>query len=187
MGKWSNVKPTLQYSSIPGITMSITIRNILSKELESIHRVNQDHVPHVGSITFDRMQHLYHQSACFRIAEVDRVFAGYIIAFTPEADYDSPNFLYFRKHYTSYIYIDRIVVIDRFRRRGIGTAFYNNIAEYARERRIPIMMCEYNLRPPNPVSRAFHASYGFQEVGTQDTVGGKYTVSLQVKNIEVVE
>jgi hypothetical protein len=48
---------------------------------------------------------------------------------------------------------------------------------------MPIMTCEYNLRPQNEISRQFHQRYGFKEVGTQITENGKKTVSLQIKQV----
>ncbi len=164
--------------------MNISIRDVKSEELEYLHEVNQANTPHLGSISFECMQHLYNEAACFKVAEADNTLAGFIIAFTPDADYDSPNFLYFKREYEHFLYIDRIVVLAEYRRKCVGTAFYDAMAAYVKEQQLGIVTCEYNLRPPNEISRMFHANYGFQEVGRQETEEGKCTVSLQVKYIK---
>ena len=106
-----------------------------------------------------------------------------LIAFDPASDYKSLNYLWFKKHYESFIYIDRIVIAADYRRKGIGLALYKHLEASAGELKIPIMACEYNLRPKNETSRIFHREYGFKEVGRQETEGGHKTVSLQIKPI----
>jgi len=47
----------------------------------------------------------------------------------------------------------------------------------------PIITCEVNLKPKNDESLLFHKKYGFEQVGTQETDGGKKEVSLMVYKI----
>ena len=79
------------------------------------------------------------------------------------------------------------MVAPEVRRKGIAVRLYQDLENFAANRKIPIMACEYNLRPKNEVSREFHQRYGFKEVGTQDTENGKKTVSLQIKTVGPVE
>ncbi len=162
---------------------NIYIRKANQKELNELLLLNQANIPHVGSITLDRMMHLYNQSSCFLVAEVESTKAGFVIAFGPTADYDSPNFLFFKERYQSFIYIDRIAITDKYRRQGIGTLLYDRVKEVARGQSIPLMSCEYNLWPKNEISGLFHEKYGFNEVGRQKTEVGTHTVSLQVLEI----
>ena len=161
----------------------ITIRNARSDDLELLLELNQSNLPHVGSITRREMAHLYDQAVCFRVAELNGQSAGFFIAFDPRADYGSLNFLWFKKRYPNFVYIDRIVIAAEGRRKGMASALYRDLEHFAAERRIPLMACEYNLRPKNEVSRKFHQTYGFSEVGTQETENGKKTVSLQIKQV----
>ncbi len=162
---------------------TISIRKAKQEELNELLLLNQANVPHVGSIALGRMIHLYNQSSCFQVAEVESTPAGFVIAFGPTVDYDSPNFLFFKERYENFIYIDRIAIADEYRRQGIGTLLYDRVKEVAGERNIPLMSCEYNLWPKNEISRLFHENYGFKEVGKQETEGGTHSVSLQVLNI----
>jgi predicted GNAT superfamily acetyltransferase len=161
----------------------IKIRNVRRDDLEHLLELNQSNLPHVGSITQSEMEHLHNQAICFRIAEFNGQTAGFLIAFNPEADYASLNYLWFKKRYPKFVYIDRIVIAAEVRRKGIACSLYRDLEHFAGERQIPLMACEYNLRPKNDVSRQFHQKYGFNQVGTQKTENGKKTVALQIKPV----
>ena len=161
----------------------LKIKNAGRNDLQDLLALNQSNLPHVGSISMPDMAHLYSQAVYFRVAEFKEQAAGFLIAFEPEAEYGSLNFLWFKAHYDAFVYIDRIVVAPEARRKGIGVRLYQDLELFAADRKIPIMACEYNLRPKNEVSREFHQRYGFKEVGTQDTENGKKTVSLQIKSV----
>ena len=161
----------------------LKIRKASRDDLEHLLELNQSNLPHVGSISRSNMEHLHSQAIYFRVAEFNGQTAGFLIAFDPEADYTSPNFLWFKKHYSAFIYIDRIAVAAEARRKGIACSLYRNLEHYAEERKIPLMACEYNLRPKNDITRKFHQKYGFNEVGTQETENGRKSVSLQIKQV----
>jgi len=160
------------------------VRDVRADELEELFELNQANTPHLGSVSLDGLKGLHERAVYFRVAESARRVVGFLIAFDPSADYDSVNFLWFRERFDSFVYIDRIAVFPDGRRRGVASLLYGDLEAFARERKIPIMTCEYNLRPPNEVSRSFHRTYGFKEVGRQETEGGKKCVSLQVKRLE---
>lgn len=162
---------------------ALIIRNVRPDELAQLLVLNQSNLPHVGSISMGEMQHLYNQAIYFRVVELNDQPAGFLIAFEPQADYGSLNFLWFKKRYPDFVYIDRIVIAAEARRKGVASALYRNLEDFAVQRHIPQMACEYNLRPPNEISRQFHQRYGFTEAGTQQTENGKKTVSLQIKPV----
>lgn len=152
--------------------------------LPSLHQLNQSYTPHVNAVSFDLFKWFSEESAYFTYARCNNAIAGFLIAFTRQARYTSPNFLYFCQHYDSFVYIDRIVIDAEFQRSGIGTALYKDLEQYAIDRKISRMACEYNLQPPNEISKQFHTSHGFAEVGQQATEEGKKVVSLQIKEIK---
>ena len=165
---------------------TLKIKTAGRNDLQNLLKLNQSNLPHVGSISMPDMAHLYNQAVYFRVAEFEGQTAGFLIAFEPEAKYDSLNFLWFKSHYDAFVYIDRIVVAPEARRKGIAVRLYQDLELFAADRKIPIMACEYNLQPKNEVSQEFHQRYGFKEVGTQDTENGKKTVSLQIKPVNPV-
>ena len=161
----------------------LKIRDASSDDLKQLLELNQSNLPHVGSISLRQLANLYAQASNFRVAELNKKTAGFLIAFLPEAEYGSLNFRWFKEHYNAFVYIDRIVVIPDLRRQGVAFALYQDLEHFAAQRDIPIMTCEYNLQPENEISRLFHQKYGFKEVGTQKTENGKKTVSLQIKQV----
>jgi len=95
-----------------------------------------------------------------------------LIAFDQDAAYDSPNFLWFRERYDRFVYVDRIVVAQAARGRGLARALYETLFDAARAAGHVRVVCEVNSNPPNPASDAFHAGLGFVEVGAAVLPGG---------------
>lgn len=101
---------------------------------------------------------------------------AFLLAFDQDADYDSPNFLWFRERYRRFVYVDRIAVAASARGRGHARKLYGDLFDAAAGKGHEIVVCEVNCEPPNPVSDAFHAALGFSEVGQAAIHGGRKTV-----------
>ena len=99
-----------------------------------------------------------------------------LLAFDQGASYDSPNFMWFRRRYTRFVYVDRVVVSPSMRGRGYARLLYMDLFEQARRAAHHVVVCEVNSDPPNPASDAFHAAFEFQEVGHATIHGGSKTV-----------
>ena len=99
---------------------------------------------------------------------------AFLIAYDEASDYGSPNFTWFRGRYPAFVYVDRVVVADQARGRGLARALYEVLIKEAKAtpgcHRI---VCEVNFDPPNPTSDAFHARMGFEEVGRARLANGK--------------
>lgn len=98
---------------------------------------------------------------------------AFLLAFDQGADYDSPNFLWFRSLYKRFVYVDRVVVAASARRCGYGRRLYNDVFQRAALAGHDHVVCEVNSDPPNVVSDAFHAAWGFRPVGSGAGHGGK--------------
>ena len=98
---------------------------------------------------------------------------AFIIAFDEKADYDSPNFLWFRQRYDRFAYVDRVAVDRQARGRGHARRLYEDLFDHARRAGHAVVTCEVNARPPNPSSDAFHAALGFTEIGDAVLHGGE--------------
>ncbi|WP_035178712.1 MULTISPECIES: GNAT family N-acetyltransferase [Acidocella] len=96
-----------------------------------------------------------------------------LIAFDQDADYDSPNFLWFKQRFLKFVYIDRVVTAKAARGRGHGVALYDALFQQARLAGHTIAVCEVNEDPPNPASDAFHARFGFSLAGQAKLPNGK--------------
>ena len=95
------------------------------------------------------------------------------ITFDQSADYDSPNFLWFRDRFARFVYIDRIVVDEAARGLGMARKLYVQLFGLARAVGHDMIACEVNSQPPNPGSDAFHAAMGFVEAGSASPAPGK--------------
>jgi predicted GNAT superfamily acetyltransferase len=114
--------------------------------------------------------------AAARIATVVEPSAAFLLAFVQDADYDSPNFLWFRERFDRFLYVDRVIVGQADRRLGLGRLLYEDLFRRAAQLAFARIVCEVNIKPPNPVSDAFHAKLGFTEVGTAAAPEGEKSV-----------
>lgn|GEM_PF-368760 len=162
--------------------MSLVMRDIDADELDAALALNNSAGPGIIPIDHARMRELFDVARYFRVALFNGEIAGFQIGLTPEARYDSPNFLWFREHYADFLYIDRIVIDSRFRRHGIGRVFYADVLSFA-EVRYPLLTCEVFIEPRDDVSLVFFGTNGFQEVGQQILDNGR-RVSLMIKEMK---
>ncbi|PZR32472.1 GNAT family N-acetyltransferase [Caulobacter segnis] len=100
-----------------------------------------------------------------------------LLAFDQDADYDSVNYLWFRDRFDRFVYVDRVVVADAARGRGLARRLYDELFAAARAAGHARIVCEVNSEPPNPASDAFHAALGFVPIGTAQIHGGAKTVT----------
>lgn len=111
-----------------------------------------------------RLQRLQQWADRFDVVDVDGEFGGFVITFAPGSSYDSENYRWFsERHDGRFYYLDRIVLADEHRRRGLGTFVYEEIEHVAR--RYGRLALEVNLVPRNDASLAFHDRRGYVEVG----------------------
>ncbi|MDT8345024.1 MAG: GNAT family N-acetyltransferase [Thermohalobaculum sp.] len=138
--------------------------------LEAVLALNERHNTHTSPLDALRLRALLDASSFARATPDGMAF---VIAFDEGAAYDSPNFLWFRDRLERFLYVDRIVVADGARGRGIARALYGEVFAAAAAGGRGRVVCEVNLVPPNPGSDAFHAALGFAEVGRGSPAPGK--------------
>jgi uncharacterized protein len=159
------------------------LRAARPQDFSAVLALNEANVEATSALDQPKLEALASQADYFKVFAAEDQVAGFLIAFREEALYTSPNFLWFKKHYPRFLYIDRVVVDQQRRQSGIASTFYVDVESHARAARVPVVTCEVNLQPPNPISLAFHQRKGFVEVGTL-TLESK-TVSLQAKRLVV--
>jgi uncharacterized protein len=114
---------------------------------------------------------------------IDQGETAFLIALDHTAPYQNPNFAWFKNTYQSFIYIDRIIVAESARGRGIARLLYEDLFATAHRTAIPRIVCEVNSDPPNPASDAFHLTMGFEKVGQAVHYNGAKTVNYFAKNL----
>jgi predicted GNAT superfamily acetyltransferase len=140
---------------------------------EALLALNNAHARELSWLAPGRLEHLVAQAfMARRIGNID----AFLLALDQDADYDSPNFQWFRARYPRFVYVDRIVVAASARGRGCARRLYSDLFEHTRRAGHDRVVCEVNSSPPNPESDAFHAALGFLEVGTASIYGGSRTV-----------
>ena len=146
---------------------------------DALLALNNAHAVELSWLEPDRLSHLVDQAfLARRIGEAKAL----LLAFDQDADYDSPNFLWFRARYPRFVYVDRIVVAAAARGRGHARRLYRDLFEQALSAGHDRVVCEVNSDPPNPASDAFHAELGFKTVGVGALGNGK-TVSYLARGL----
>ncbi len=102
--------------------------------------------------------------------------AALLIALDHNAAYDNPNFNWFVRRMHQFVYIDRVIVADSVRGKGMARRLYEDLFAEALRAGHESVVCEVNRHPPNPASDAFHAAMGFVEIGQAAIHGGTKTV-----------
>jgi predicted GNAT superfamily acetyltransferase len=148
---------------------------------QALLALNNAHAVELSWLEPSRLAHLAAQAfLAERIGQPDAL----LLAFDQDADYDSPNFLWFRERFPRFVYVDRVVVATQARGRGHARRLYQTLFERARAAGHEQVVCEVNSNPPNPASDAFHADLGFTVVGTGEIHGGEKTVTYLTRSLD---
>lgn len=130
--------------------------------IDRLHALNEAHATELSSMTRAAFEDLICHA--FFAAAVDDG-DGLLIVCDQTTPYGSPNFLWFKAHYTTFAYVDRVAVSASRRGEGLARQLYEAVFAAARKAGHSQVVCEVNFDPPNPASDAFHDKLGFEEVG----------------------
>lgn len=146
---------------------------ITSDALAAVLDLNNAHAAELSWLDAPRLAELVGRAFhARRVGSAD----AFMLAFDQDADYDSPNFIWFRGRHERFVYVDRIAVASSARGRGLARLLYDDLFATARAAGHVLVTCEVNAEPPNPASDAFHAALGFRTVGSAALQGGSKTV-----------
>jgi uncharacterized protein len=160
------------------------IRDANAADFAQILQLNEAFVHFLSPLTANRLQALHGKANYHRVVDCDGELAGFLMAFRENAGYDSSNYQWFDKHFERFLYIDRVVVAKKFQGQGIGNMLYDDIFSFAKSTHATQLTCEFDIEPPNELSRRFHMRYGFSEVGQQIYGANNKKVSLQSALLE---
>jgi predicted GNAT superfamily acetyltransferase len=161
------------------VLVPITIRPLTIDDAEQVLALNDAVVHKLAPMDEDRYRWFLDVAACAWAADVDDTFGGFVLVLAPGVAYESANYAWFGEHRSDFLYLDRVAISERFRRRGVGSAIYDAVEARATAELRPVLL-EVNREPPNHGSLAFHAARGYLEIGTLRHDDGK-VVSLQEK------
>jgi len=159
------------------------LRLATNGDLAAVLHMNNRAVPAVNAHTEESLAQLLQVSTELVIADIDGECAGFLLLLDgPGRDYSSLNYRWFSNTYERFYYVDRIVVSEDHRGKGLGRALYDWAIENGTGR-YPVLCAEVNIKPRNDVSLDFHETMGFEAVGEQDTEGGEKRVVLLARTL----
>jgi predicted GNAT superfamily acetyltransferase len=146
--------------------------------------LNEESVRFLSPLSSERLIQLHEQCAVHQVVENARQVVAFLLAFREGAPYDSVNYQWFASRYERFLYIDRVVAFQHSQGKGAGSILYQSVFAHALVAGVPMVTCEFDVEPPNPVSERFHAKFGFREVGRQFVAQGRKVVSLQAAEVQ---
>lgn len=152
------------------------------KRFDELLALNNANTPHVGELDKDSLNWRLGMTSFLKFAERDDELIGFIQGLLPNQAYTSLNYQWFEDRYSNFLYIDRIVVHEDHRKRGLAHEFYRLAIDFCRQLSISRILLEVNLTPQNPESHLFHQKLGFEAVGELEHEPGKV---VQMYRLEV--
>ncbi|MGZ4438612.1 MAG: GNAT family N-acetyltransferase [Nocardioides sp.] len=140
------------------------LRPMTDADLPDVLALNDRNVESTAPMDEARLRFMREAADRADVLEHDGAFAGFVITYAPGSAYDGEKYLWFSARYEHFCYLDRIVLHESVRRRGLGTFVYDEVEDDA-ARRFGRLLLEVNVVPPNEPSLAFHAGRGYVEVG----------------------
>ena len=159
------------------------IRDVVDADFEAIVALNDDEVQQTSPMDVNRLRFLVALSSYCKVVTVESRVVAFLIALREGAPYENDNYRWFSERFSTFIYVDRIVVDAGFSGRGLGKKLYGDLFEFARSQRVAMVTCEYNIEPRNPASQIFHDKFDFRQLGTHWVAHGTKRVSLQAAAI----
>ena len=160
--------------------ITLLIREARASDFPNIVSINASEEEKTSPIDLERITQLDIWSTYHKVAIKEDQVVGFLLVMNNASDYDGANFRWFVDRYSSFLYVDRIVIDPVYAGMGVGTALYVDLIEFAKGQGHVALCCEINVLPPNPVSHAFHARFGFREVGHSNEAGAQKVVSYQM-------
>ena len=162
--------------------MNYNIKTATIADLDFVLSLNEKSINAVSHSNFKKMKHFIDISSYFKILRIVDNPVGFLIGIMPEQDYESENYIWVNKRYSSFIYVDRIIIDKKHRSKGLGIYFYNHLIKSFRGK-VDNILCEVNIKPYNEQSINFHKKYGFKEIGDRETENRAKKVSYMLYTI----
>lgn len=164
------------------MTVPRVVRDATPADHAAVLALNNAAQPAVNALTDDEFAWIHAHAAYFRVCADVQGVAGFVICLPSGLEYWSDNYKWFAARYPGFLYLDRVVVAERARGQGVGRALYADLHAFAAGR-WPRVTLEVNLRPPNPVSDAFHAAMGYVAVGVREYEDGTRAVRMFTREV----
>ena len=155
------------------------LRPVNDRDVADVLALNERNVVALAPMDEPRLHELRGLADRFDVIDVDGAFGGFVVTFAPGTSYDSENYRWFSDRGDDFYYLDRIVLHEDVRRRGLGGFVYDEVERTAAPH--GRLTLEVNLVPRNEPSLLFHERRGYVEVGRLGD--GQHLVSLMEKRL----
>ena len=139
------------------------LRPVNDRDVADVLALNERNVMALAPMDEPRLHELRGLADHFDVIDVDGAFGGFVVTFAPGTSYDSENYRWFSDRRDDFYYLDRIVLHEDVRRRGLGGFVYDEVERTAAPH--GRLTLEVNLVPRNEPSLLFHERRGYVEVG----------------------
>jgi predicted GNAT superfamily acetyltransferase len=160
------------------------IRPLDDDHVDAVLALNRESVTSLAPMDGEALGRYRMLTPLTRVCIIEDEVAAFAIAYPPGTAYDSVNYLWHADRFDDFLYLDRITVGSRFRRRGIATSLYDDMEQIAVAH--ARMVCEIYSDPPNNESIAFHLGRGYREVGHLRQTNGYECVMMEKPFLEMV-
>lgn len=160
----------------------IKFRPPVQEDTKAIVALNEAVVAVTSPMDDARFQELLDLSDFCIVAEDKGTVVGFVLAMQNGAAYANANFEWFSDRLNKFVYIDRIVIGEGGRGKGLGKQLYDQVSAAAKGNGRLVIAAEMDLVPPNEGSLSFHKKRGFVEIGERTYDTGK-VVSMQIKGL----
>jgi predicted GNAT superfamily acetyltransferase len=164
----------------PSSSAAPTLRPIAEADVAAVLALNHRFVDVLSPLDAERLLWLVRLADRADVVEVNQQVVGFVLTMAPGRDYDSENYRWHARRFgDAFYYLDRIVIAEEMRRRGLAGFVYDAMEDVARG--FGRMTLEVNVDPPNLGSLAFHERRGYLEVGRLGEPG--HLVGLMAKEL----
>ena len=158
------------------------LRNVKIDDLKDIIEINEESIPAVNTVSLMQFKSFLRDSIYFKVVtNRSQKICGFLLVLPSGLEYDSLNYRWFSGRYEKFAYIDRIAISKNWRNKGMGKSLYTDLENTLKD--YNLIACEFNVIPLNQVSKQFHESLDYENVGFQLTENGTKKVSLMTKKI----
>tara|TARA_B100000989_G_scaffold147964_1_gene110234 strand:- start:449 stop:937 length:489 start_codon:yes stop_codon:yes gene_type:complete len=158
------------------------LRNVKIDDLKDIIEINEESIPAVNTVSLMQFKSFLRDSIYFKVVtNRSQKICGFLLVLPSGLEYDSLNYKWFSSRYEKFAYIDRIAISKNWRNKGMGKSLYTDLENTLKD--YNLIACEFNVIPLNQVSKQFHESLNYENVGFQLTENGTKKVSLMTKKI----
>ena len=162
------------------------LRELKEEDQEALLALNNASTPAVNPLTLEELKNILSLAEKCWVEEIDSELAAALIIIGPEQTYSSDNYTWLETQFSNYCYVDRIMVDENHKRKGLGNNLYQELERHAERTGAHILLCEVNLEPPNPQSIAFHTRLDWEPFFEREHSPGK-KVQYFKKNIIPVQ